>query len=161
MDLSFSYEKKEVKGKDTRFIGLNTSEGFKWCRDGFPDELELKRTYIIKGAPGTGKSTIMKNVSERFENDGIPVVRFLCSSDPDSLDAVLIGDKVLIIDGTFPHLKDAGYPGALSELVCLGNFWNRDKLISNSAEIIDLSGRKTDCFRNYTSNQERIKVTII
>ncbi len=147
MDFVFDYEKKEVEGEDARFIGMNTAEGFRWNRDGIPDESESKRTYIIKGAAGTGKSTIMKNVAERFKKDGVPVVRFLCSSDPDSLDAVLIGGEILIIDGTFPHLKDAQYPGALSELVCLGNFWNKEKLILNSAEITDLSDKKASCFR--------------
>ncbi len=132
---------------DVRFIGMNTADGFRWCRNGLPGESELKRTYIIKGAAGTGKSTLMKNVADSFELKGADVVRFLCSSDPDSLDAVLIGGRVLILDGTAPHLKDADYPGALSELICLGNFWNRDKLISCSDEIVDLSRKKSGCFK--------------
>ena len=147
MKLSYDYSIKDLQNTDVRFIGLNTADGFRWCKDGIPGERELKRTYIIKGAAGTGKSTLMKNAADRFESSGIPVVRFLCSSDPDSLDAVLIGKKILILDGTSPHLKDVSYPGALSELICLGNFWNKEKLIGRSAGIVELSKEKGRCFR--------------
>ncbi|MBQ6262887.1 MAG: hypothetical protein IJK58_05160 [Clostridia bacterium] len=147
MNFAYDYRLIDSEYCDVRFIGMNTADGFRWCLDGLPKERDLKRTYIIKGAAGTGKSTLMKTVADRFESGGNRVVRFLCSSDPDSLDAVLIGDGILILDGTAPHVKDALYPGALSELVCLGNFWNKDKLICRSSEIVDLSEKKACCFR--------------
>ena len=147
MIITYECGAADVFEGDVRFIGMNTADGFRWSRDGIPGERDVKRTYIIKGAAGTGKSTLMKNVADRFENDGVPVVRFLCSSDPGSLDAVLIDGSVLILDGTAPHVRDAGYPGALSELVCLGNFWSRDKLIGNSGTIVRLSDEKSRCFK--------------
>ena len=91
MNFAYCYKTEQIKSVDVRFIGVNTSDGFRWCLNGIPDEGDLKRAYIIKGAAGTGKSTLMKNVAEHFENAGTQIVRFLCSSDPDSLDAVLIG----------------------------------------------------------------------
>ena len=147
MNFAYCYKTEQIKSVDVRFIGVNTSDGFRWCRNGIPDEGELKRAYIIKGAAGTGKSTLMKNVAEHFENAGTQIVRFLCSSDPDSLDAVLLNGNVLLLDGTAPHVKDAIYPGALSELVCLGNFWNKEKLIGSSSRIVSVSENKKRCFR--------------
>ena len=131
---------------DVSFIGMNTRSGFRSVKNGIIDEKELKRTYIIKGGPGTGKSTLMRTVSDRFENDKIPVSRFLCSSDPDSLDAVLINNSVLFIDGTAPHVKEMKYPGACSEAICLSNFWSRDKLSAFRDEIVELTDGKTELF---------------
>ena len=147
MEFKYDYKVIDCRGRDMRFIGMNTSDGFRWCSGCIPDEKSLNRTYIIKGAAGTGKSTLMKDIAVHFENSGTDVVRFLCSSDPESLDGVTIGGNILILDGTAPHVRDAQYPGAYSELVCLGNFWNKQKLISNKDVILNISEEKARRFR--------------
>ena len=60
------------------------------CR-GFVSEFESNcdqnfSTYIIKGGPGTGKSSFMKRVAEKSNETAILCP---CSSDPESLDAVI------------------------------------------------------------------------
>lgn len=91
-------------------------------------------TYILKGGPGTGKSTLMKKVAEAFSDH--PVSLYYCSSDIRSLDAVVIEDKKLIVvDGTAPHVFEAYYPGASQEVVNLGEFWDSEILRKHSAAI--------------------------
>ena len=131
---------------DVRFIGMNTSHGFRFISGGLPEEKVLKRTYIIKGGPGTGKSTLMMKVADHFETKGLKVTRYLCSSDPDSFDAILIDGKVCVVDGTAPHVKEMKYPGACSEAVCLSNFWSRDVLTAHRDEIVHLTDEKTRLF---------------
>ncbi len=141
------YKRIETGGGSVRFIGMNTGKGFVGCMKDLLRERDLKRTYIIKGAAGTGKSTLMKKAAEHFEKKGVAVSRYLCSSDPGSLDAVLIGGSVVIADGTAPHERDMRYPGASSQLICLCNFWNKDKLTERREEIIALSDEKGRRFR--------------
>lgn len=91
-------------------------------------------TYILKGGPGTGKSTLMKKVAEAFSDH--PVTLYYCSSDTSSLDAVIIEDKkIIIVDGTAPHVFEALYPGASQEIINLGEFWDGEKLKNHSSTI--------------------------
>lgn len=108
------------------FLGGTSPEGF--CskfieqikKDGF-------YTYILKGGPGTGKSTLMKKITEAFADH--PVSLYYCSSDINSLDAVVIEDKkIIIVDGTAPHVFEALYPGASQEIINLGEFWDEKKI---------------------------------
>ena len=44
------------------FLSANTTKGFVSL---YGDFLKGKKQYIIKGGPGTGKSTLMKNIGAR------------------------------------------------------------------------------------------------
>lgn len=98
-------------------------------------------TYILKGGAGTGKSSLMKKIAQEFENDE-KVVRFYCSSDPSSLDAVVLESSgVIIIDGTSPHVFDPVYPGCCQRIVDLGEFWNDEMLKKNTDAIIGVTDK--------------------
>ena len=93
-------------------------------------------TYILKGGPGTGKSQMMKRIAARFENRE-NVSCFYCSSDPDSLDAVMLhASKVIVVDGTPPHVSEPRFPGVCQEIVHLGQCWNKAVLKENGDKII-------------------------
>jgi hypothetical protein len=63
-----------------------------------------------------------------------------CSSDNDSLDAVVIEDlKVALLDGTTPHVVDPKYPGAVDEIINFGEFWNVKTLEKQKDSIVKLS----------------------
>ena len=101
------------------FPGSNTFAGFM----GFFEDLRsrARRTVILKGGPGVGKSTIMKAVGLHFEEKGKSVIYYHCSGDPDSLDAVFNPESgFLILDGTAPHIIDPRYPGAADSILNLG-----------------------------------------
>ena len=69
------------------FACANSSRGF--CNY-FESNLQgLERLYILKGGPGTGKSTLMKEIGADFYDLGYDIEFIYCSSDPSSLDGVL------------------------------------------------------------------------
>ena len=104
------------------FPGGNTGFGFYNCFEHIKcyDEEEYN-TIILKGGPGVGKSTLMKNVANEAIKMGYDVSHFFCSGDPKSYDAIKIREtKTIIVDGTAPHIIDPEYPGVLDEIVNLG-----------------------------------------
>ena len=93
-------------------------------------------TYILKGGPGTGKSQMMKKIAERFSKKE-NVTCFYCSSDPESLDAVMLHtSKVIVVDGTPPHVSEPRFPGVCQEVVALGQCWDKAILQENRQGII-------------------------
>ncbi len=131
------------------FAASNSSVGFKNYFGDIFSSKNIGRIYILKGGPGTGKSRFMREVAEAAERVGFDVEYFYCSSDPDSLDGVLIGKNMCaVIDGTAPHSVDPIYPGAVDEIINLGEFWNEDMLVPKRDEIISLTEKKKKAYRD-------------
>ncbi len=121
----------------TFFASINSSEGFFSDFNSVFDPLKLEKIYILKGGPGTGKSTFMKTVSESAKSKGFTVEHYLCSSDPISLDGIIIVEKsIAILDGTSPHTFDPNFPGIVENTINLGTFWNSEKLCKNKNDIM-------------------------
>ena len=122
------------------FLGGNTSEGFFSYYDYLADGESFNKIYIIKGGPGTGKSTTMKEVGKWGEKKGFDVDYIHCSSDPNSLDGVIIKNiGVAMVDGTAPHIVDPKNAGVVESIVNMGDFWDENKLKEKKNEIIDLN----------------------
>ncbi len=118
------------------FLGANTPQGFVSLFDELYNPYKPCRAFIVKGGPGTGKSTLMKKAGAKFESEGYDVEYVYCSSDPKSLDAVIIPQKgICVADGTSPHTLEPVFPGAAENIINTGAFWNRDKLCENGDEI--------------------------
>lgn len=133
--------------KNTYFASLNTVKGFKSYFSHIFNPNELQRIYILKGGPGTGKSSFLKKVADTEEKNGHHVERFLCSSDPNSLDGILIAEKkVALLDGTSPHMTDPDYPGVVESIINLGEYWNTQMLLEHKKTILKLIQEKR---RNY------------
>ena len=131
------------------FIGANTGRGFAYADPQLFDEGRYNMLYIIKGGPGTGKSSMMKKIREHFESLGAAATSYYCSSDPTSLDAVIIekdGLSVGIADGTRPHSLDASLPGAVSQIINLGVHWNTSALKDKYDLIAAFSANKSLAF---------------
>ena len=123
--------------KKKYFAASNSAQGFKNYYDNVFDVKKYSKIYIIKGGPGTGKSYFMKNVAEYAEELGFSVTYIYCSSDPNSLDGIIIEElKIAILDGTAPHACEASLPGAAENIVNLGEFWNTS-VLSGSRKIIE------------------------
>ena len=111
------------------FLGANTPQGFISFFDELYNPYENCRAYIIKGGPGTGKSTLMKKVCAEAESRGYAVEKVYCSSDPDSLDGLIVPEVgVSIADGTSPHTLEPRFPGACENIINLGECWDKDSL---------------------------------
>ena len=127
------------------FCAAITENGF---FDGFSEvfnEKRLRRLYVIKGASGVGKSTLMRKIANEGERRGLMVDHIYCSSDPKSLDGAVVGD-IGIIDGTPPHTYEPKMAGAFETLVDLGRFWDSDKLSPYRDELFELAERKREAF---------------
>ena len=122
--------------KTASFLGANTPKGFVSFFDELYNPYDKAEAYIIKGGPGTGKSTFLKKIADEAERRGLFTERVYCSSDPGSLDAVVIPEKgISVCDGTSPHVVEPRFPGVVENILNLGEFWDSAKLRKNGDEI--------------------------
>ncbi len=129
------------------FPGGNTSKGFFSYYD-YIIEKDATRIIAIKGGPGVGKSTFMHWIGEQMLNRGYDVEFHYCSSDNNSLDAVVVpAIKVALLDATAPHIIDPRFPGAVDEILHLGDFWDEEKLRAQKQEIITGTRRVSRLFK--------------
>ena len=143
MSLYFFLEGSEMKQSTALsfFLGANSASGFYSLYDQFccgkSDYL-----YIIKGGPGTGKSTFMRRIGTEAEQRGLDVEYIFCSGDPDSLDGVYIPAlRKGWVDGTTPHAQEPKLFGISGEYMDLGRFCNKDSLQAKRDEITVLQSK--------------------
>lgn len=130
------------------FLGSSSRNGFFSLFDRLVPKNEGQYTYLIKGGPGTGKSFFMKKIAEEIEKKDIECERIFCSSDPDSLDGVIIPSlRVCIADATAPHTMDPEYPAATGEIINLGEYWDKEALRNESKKIIELTDKNKACHK--------------
>ena len=107
------------------FAGANSGEGF---QNLFHEIVDLEDTYdfmILKGGPGVGKNTFMREIGRTLEQAGAEVEYLWCSGDPDSLDAVVLPElRCAVADGTAPHVLEPRYPAAVDRYLDLGRFYD-------------------------------------
>ena len=118
------------------FPGGSTPQGFFSYYD-YVIPIDATRIFLLKGGPGVGKSTFMKKIGQTLGEHGYDVEHHHCSSDPNSLDGLVIPAlSVALIDGTAPHIVDPKHPGCVDEILNLGEYWNEDKMVHNKTEIV-------------------------
>lgn len=82
----------------------------------------------------------MKSIAQAAEANGYEVELIFCSSDPNSLDGVVIPKrKCCILDATSPHVLEPSFPGACETIVNIGAYWDKDILQENRDEIMKTS----------------------
>jgi hypothetical protein len=131
------------------FAGNNTAKGFYSHFDHIINLEDAKHYYILKGGPGVGKSSFMKKFASIMSSKGHSIEYVHCSSDKDSMDAVVILElKLAFVDGTAPHVVDPIYPGVVDEILNLGHFLDDTKLMKYKDEIIQTSKAKTHIYKS-------------
>lgn len=135
----------ERAGTETAFFAAaNTEAGFVSRYPALFGGGRVDRLYVIKGGPGTGKSRFMREAANYAAARGRRAVYLYCSSDPASLDGVILHapgkPTVGLLDGTPPHAWEPSRPGVCEELIDLGAFWDSQALRRAS----DTIGRLTD-----------------
>lgn len=122
------------------FLGSNSPYGFVSRFNTLYDPQDGWRAFLLKGGPGTGKSGFMKRAAQIVSDAGFHVEYVYCSSDPDSLDAIIVPElKACIADATSPHVVEPKFPGAVETLVHLGDFWDPSKLYDSREDIMTLT----------------------
>ena len=141
-----------MKSNSRFFLGANSKHGFVSYFDKLQEQNSSLELIILKGGPGSGKSSLMKRVSLAAEQKGHEIEYIPCASDPNSLDGFI--DKTIefaMIDGTSPHVEDPHYPGAASRIINLGDNWKADSLKENKLDIICLNKKIEQCHKSATA----------
>lgn len=127
------------------FLGNNSGYGF-W--NNYKEELQNKdRVALLKGGPGTGKSTLMKKVVSAVKKAGLDYELWYCSGDPSSLDGVYIKDlDRAVVDATAPHDSGVSIPIIKDRIFDLAPSLCGVKLQGKREEIENLSKCKKQCF---------------
>ncbi|HHY17740.1 MAG TPA: ATPase, partial [Firmicutes bacterium] len=138
----------QTKGYIKRvFPGNNTPNGFFSYYD-YMVPKNANRVFVIKGGPGVGKSTFMTAIARDMVDKGYDVEIHHCSSDNGSIDGVVFPEiGVGILDGTWPHVVDPKVPGAVDEIVWLGEFWDEDSVRANKEDILQAQKGAESVFR--------------
>ncbi len=138
-------------GENAYFAASNSTSGFCSYYAELFDAAGIRRVYAVKGGPGTGKSRFLREVAEAGEAAGCACEYIYCSSDPTSLDGVILtrrgGESIALLDATAPHVYEPTLPGAREEIVNLGEFWDAERLCSRVEEIASLNRAKSDAYR--------------
>lgn len=130
------------------FLGANSYMDFVSYFRQLQEQSDSLQLLILKGGPGSGKSSLMKRVLEYALKKDHQVEIIPCASDPTSLDAVI--DKTAhfaIMDGTSPHMEDPSVPGALHHIMYTGDLWDTTLLEKSKDKIYALNERIGDCHK--------------
>ena len=118
------------------FPGALTSSGFHHLHQ-YIIEDDRNLFFVIKGMPGGGKSSMMKDIGERAFKQGYDIEYHHCPSDPTSVDGILIDKlKIALVDGTPPHAIEPKYPGLSDRMVDLTQYINSRNLNLYKEEIL-------------------------
>ena len=130
------------------FLGANSPSGFYSLYSELIRPEDARAIYILKGGPGCGKSTLMRQVGQSMEEAGLACEYILCSGDPDSLDALILPEqKVALVDGTAPHVVEPKYPGVVERYVNLGLGYDTQALAQERENIQRTMLGYKDCYK--------------
>ena len=137
------------------FPGAVTSQGF-YSFYHYIIQQNANHIFVLKGGPGVGKSTFMKKIGQTMLDRGYDIEYHCCSSDNGSIDGVVIPNlKIALIDGTAPHIVDPKNPGAVDEIVNLGEYWDEAMIKQSKKEILFCNSKVSGYFqRAYFALQE-------
>lgn len=130
------------------FMGANSPDGFYSYYSEFEKPIIGFRSFLIKGGAGTGKSSIMKRVIAECGANEKLIERLHCSSDPNSLDGVVLYDKkVNIVDATPPHVIEPQYPGGYQTVINLCEYFDEEKLSDRLEKTIEYQTKNNNCHK--------------
>lgn len=120
------------------YAGGNTARGFANQIDSSLQGLE--RLYILQGGPGTGKSSIIREIGDRMTESGFDIWLFHRPSDNDSLDGVIIpGLKTGIVNGMPPRVVHPRLPSGAVRYVNLDEALDANRFESDKSAVESLS----------------------
>lgn len=157
---TISLNKKSVVSH--RIIGSLTSAG---ACDFIPSITNrIQRRMLIKGLPGTGKSTIMKALGKEAERRGLDVLYGWCGLDPSGVDLVQFPElSVCLFDATKPHEYDPERDG--DEIVDLLSMCEVNEEAEESIALISKSYREkildaTGYMQAYAQAEKKVRITM-
>lgn len=126
----------DLSGMPCWFLGANAPKGYFSRFDQLFSSSPEGRCFLLKGGPGTGKSTVLKKIAAVLKEKDPRTELIFCSADTDSLDAVITSDgAVSAADATLPHAVEPKYPGTYETVINLSDCWNEKVLREHAKEI--------------------------
>jgi energy-coupling factor transporter ATP-binding protein EcfA2 len=118
------------------FASSHTSQGFYTF---IPELVKgLGKVYILKGAPGSGKSTFIRLLGEVMSQQGYDVEFWVSALDPVTPDGVYIAHfNAAVINGSLPQPIDPQYPGAREIIINLGEYWDKAIIEQRQRQIVE------------------------
>jgi hypothetical protein len=96
--------------------------------------------FILKGSPGTGKSTLMHKVAQSAIERGCAVDIYHCPFDPDSIDMIIVPAlRTAVLDGSPPHSFEPQRPG--DHVIDMSECVEQEAIARNSAAVADAAQR--------------------
>ena len=134
------------------FLSTNSPNQFFSLCDHLNVPIKGERRYLIKGSAGGGKSTAMKRIAEAVNGKETLIERVHCSSDPESLDGVILHKgHCSIVDATPPHAVEPEYPASFQTVCDLWSALDEDILTPRLEKLSELesemSARHKKCRR--------------
>ena len=116
----------------------NTSRGF-YCL--YESNLQgLDKIFILKGGPGTGKSTLIRSLADEWLNKDYDVEILNSARENGSVDGVIIPKlKVAVVNGKEDAAIKAKLPGVIEQYIDMGEGLNSGKLEKHKEELIKLT----------------------
>lgn len=130
------------------YMGANSPDGFQTYYNELTIPRKNSRSYLIKGGAGTGKSSIMKRVLNECCERGDLIELIHCSSDPNSLDGIILTNKkISMVDATPPHIIEPTYPGVYQTVVNLCEYFDNVELHTKLDKIVELQTKNNQCHK--------------
>lgn len=131
------------------FMGSNTADGFYSYFEDLQNPAHGDHLVLLKGGPGTGKSTLMKRLAADYAGFSEQIH---CASDPDSLDAVIFpAEHQIFVDATPPHALEPKHPLVVEELLDLAAKADIPAIQAKREEIVTLTGIISNYHRRFCS----------
>lgn len=123
------------------YADANTAKGFYSLKT---SNLEgLKKVFILLGGPGTGKSTLIKNIAFFFEKQGLDTQKLHCPLENNALSGVIIPKiKCAIVNGTPPNYFELNALGVIEEYIDLSIAIDKGMLNKYYKEIFEKGYQK-------------------
>lgn len=119
------------------FASGNTSEGYQSYLPGLLEGLE--RVYILKGAPGSGRSTFIRQTGLDISKLGYDAEFYVSPFNGTSLEGVVFPQLgMAVVDGSEPGPLEPRYPGVTGEIINLGDCWDKDEMQAHKEQIKSL-----------------------
>lgn len=140
------------------FAEGNTAKGF--CSFYESNLLGLEKIFILKGGPGIGKSSLMKNIAREWREKGYDIEILHCSRDNDSIDGIIIPElKVAVVNGNEPHAIEAKLPGIIEMYIDMGEALDAQLLKDQKKTMEELKEKQEETYKlAYSKFQDALKV---
>ncbi|NLO20691.1 MAG: hypothetical protein GX119_01655 [Syntrophomonadaceae bacterium] len=99
----------------------------------------MKKVYVLKGAPGVGKSSLIRSLGQELYQRGYEVDFWLSAEDPMNPEGLYISQlESAVVNGNLPVAIDPKYPGLSGSIINLSEYLDEGAINQHGPQIIDL-----------------------